>query len=73
MDDHSSSHDLRIQLQRTGVRVVTICPGFVNTDLTAGNPFPTPVIIEADTAAQAIFDRLTAIATRSSPHRGWLG
>ena len=45
---------LRIHLARTGVRVTTICPGFVRTDLTAGNRFPMPFLIEADAAGRAI-------------------
>jgi NAD(P)-dependent dehydrogenase (short-subunit alcohol dehydrogenase family)/uncharacterized protein YndB with AHSA1/START domain len=49
---------LRIHLARSGVRVTTICPGFVRTDLTAGNAFPMPFIIEADAAARAICDGL---------------
>ena len=49
---------LRLHLARTGVRVTTICPGFVRTDLTAANPFPMPFIIEADQAARSICDGL---------------
>ena len=49
---------LRVHLARTGVRVTTICPGFVRTDLTAGNPFPMPFIIEAGQAARSICDGL---------------
>jgi NAD(P)-dependent dehydrogenase (short-subunit alcohol dehydrogenase family) len=49
---------LRVHLARTGVHVTTICPGFVRTDLTAGNPFPMPFIIEADQAARSICDGL---------------
>lgn len=49
---------LRIQVARSGVRVITVCPGFVRTDLTAGNDFPMPFIIEADTAGRAICDGL---------------
>jgi NADP-dependent 3-hydroxy acid dehydrogenase YdfG len=49
---------LRIQVARRGVRVVTICPGFVRTELTAGNDFPMPFIIDADTAGRAICDGL---------------
>jgi len=49
---------LRIDVARRGVRVVTICPGFVRTDLTAGNTFPMPFIIDADTAGRAICDGL---------------
>lgn len=49
---------LRVHIARTGVRVTTICPGFVRTDLTAGNPFPMPFIIDADEAARSICDGL---------------
>ena len=45
---------LRVHLARTGVRVTTICPGFVRTEMTAGNEFPMPFMIEADEAAEAI-------------------
>ena len=49
---------LRVHVARTGVHVTTICPGFVRTDLTAGNPFPMPFIIEAGQAARSICDGL---------------
>jgi len=49
---------LRITVARDGVRVITICPGFVRTDLTAGNAFPMPFIIDADAAGRAICDGL---------------
>ena len=49
---------LRVHVARRGVRVTTICPGFVRTDLTAGNRFPMPFIIDADKAATAICDGL---------------
>jgi NAD(P)-dependent dehydrogenase (short-subunit alcohol dehydrogenase family) len=49
---------LRVQVARRGVRVTTICPGFVRTDLTADNRFPMPFIIDADKAGTAICDGL---------------
>jgi NAD(P)-dependent dehydrogenase (short-subunit alcohol dehydrogenase family) len=49
---------LRVHIARTGVHVTTICPGFVRTDLTTGNPFPMPFIIDADQAARSICDGL---------------
>jgi short-subunit dehydrogenase len=49
---------LRIQVAGAGVRVITVCPGFVRTDLTAGNAFPMPFIIEADEAGRSICDGL---------------
>jgi NAD(P)-dependent dehydrogenase (short-subunit alcohol dehydrogenase family) len=55
---------LRIHLARTGVDVTTICPGFVRTDLTAGNAFPMPFLIDADQAARSICDGLERDHTR---------
>lgn len=49
---------LRIHVARDGVRVITVCPGFVRTDLTESNSFPMPFIIDADTAGRAICDGL---------------
>jgi len=49
---------LRVHVARTGVQVTTVCPGFVRTDLTAGNSFPMPFIIEAGQAAESICDGL---------------
>jgi short-subunit dehydrogenase len=49
---------LRIQLARHNIAVTTICPGFVRTQLTAGNTFPMPFLIDADQAATAICDGL---------------
>ncbi|MFO1302387.1 MAG: SDR family oxidoreductase [Burkholderiales bacterium] len=52
---------LRVELRGTGVSVVTICPGFVETPLTARNPYRMPFLITADKAAvlmaNAIEDR----------------
>ena len=43
---------LRVELHGTGVRVTTICPGFIDTPMTAKNPYPMPFIIPADDAAR---------------------
>lgn len=45
---------LRVHVARTGVTVTTICPGFVRTELTAGNRFPMPFMIEPEEAATSI-------------------
>ncbi|MCZ6514497.1 MAG: SDR family NAD(P)-dependent oxidoreductase, partial [Acidobacteria bacterium] len=44
----------RIALRRHGIRVTTICPGFVKTELTAKNTFAMPFVIEASEAARLI-------------------
>ncbi|MEO7129996.1 MAG: SDR family NAD(P)-dependent oxidoreductase [Dermatophilaceae bacterium] len=47
---------LRASLAPQGVRVTTVCPGFVKTEMTETNTFPMPFIIEADEAARSIAD-----------------
>jgi short-subunit dehydrogenase len=47
---------LRGALKRHGVRVTTVCPGFVRTPMTETNDFPMPFLIDADEAATAICD-----------------
>lgn len=49
---------LRIQVARDGVAVTTICPGFVRTELTAGNSFPMPFMMDAEAAGRAICNGL---------------
>ncbi|MEP7327655.1 MAG: SDR family oxidoreductase [Betaproteobacteria bacterium] len=43
---------LRIEFHDSGVAVVTICPGFVATPLTARNPYRMMFILQPDRAAQ---------------------
>lgn len=43
---------LRVELQDSGVKVVTICPGYIKTPMTAVNPYPMPFILEPEDAAQ---------------------
>ena len=43
---------LRVELHGSGVRVVTVCPGYVETPMTAVNRFPMPFLISADDAAR---------------------
>ncbi len=54
---------LRASLAQANVRVTTVCPGFVRTEMTAGNDFPMPFLIEADQAARSIADGLAARRT----------
>jgi short-subunit dehydrogenase len=43
---------LRTQLRGHGITVTTLCPGFVQTPMTAGNSFPMPGLLSADEAAR---------------------
>ncbi len=45
---------LRIELHGSGVDVVTICPGFIATPMTAVNRNPMPFLLEAPEAARRI-------------------
>jgi short-subunit dehydrogenase len=45
---------LRVQLRSKGIAVTTICPGFVNTPMTAVNEFKMPWLLTADEAASRI-------------------
>ena len=49
---------LRAALRPAGVRVTTVAPGFVRTEMTAVNTFPMPFLIEPEEAARAIADGL---------------
>jgi hypothetical protein len=45
---------LRQEMRGSGVRVVTICPGYIRTPMTDINPYPMPFMLEADEAARRI-------------------
>ena len=43
---------LRVELHGSGVSVVTICPGFIDTPMTKKNPYPMPFLLDVDDAAR---------------------
>src|SRR6185312_8575341 len=45
---------LRVELHGRGLSVITICPGYVVTPMTADNPFSMPFILTADDIARKI-------------------
>lgn len=59
----SYCESLRAELHTSGVRVVTLLPGFVDTPMTRGNPYPMPFLISAEDFAKRAF---RAIASRNS-------
>lgn len=42
---------LRVELRPHGVKVVTLCPGYVDTTMTERNPYPMPFMLPVDVAA----------------------
>ncbi len=44
----------RVNLRGTGIHVTTVCPGYVESDLTAANTYPMPFLMNADKAADLI-------------------
>ena len=51
---------LQIDLQRDGIAVSVVCPGFVRTPLTDRNDFPMPFLVEVNEAARRIVDGIEA-------------
>ncbi|MGA8863817.1 MAG: SDR family oxidoreductase [Gallionella sp.] len=43
---------LRVELRGSGVKVITICPGYIRTPMTDINTYPMPFILEVDEAAR---------------------
>ena len=63
---------LRVSLCTHGVRVTTVAPGFVRTELTAVNTFPMPFMIDVDrAAAHRRPEESSAGASRSSSRGPW--
>ncbi|OON64471.1 short-chain dehydrogenase [Massilia sp. KIM] len=51
---HSYCESLRLELRASGIRVVTIAPGYIDTPMTSNNRFPMPFLMNAERfAAQA--------------------
>jgi hypothetical protein len=51
---------LRLELHGSGVDVITVCPGFVATPLTAANRNPRPFLLQAPEAARRIARAIAA-------------
>jgi short-subunit dehydrogenase len=51
---------LRGELRGSGVQVVTICPGYIKTPMTANNSYPMPFLMEAADFAQKSLQKIEA-------------
>jgi short-subunit dehydrogenase len=51
---------LRVELRGSGLRVVTIAPGFIRTPMTARNRYPMPFLTDADVFAARAVDAIAA-------------
>jgi short-subunit dehydrogenase len=45
---------MRLELHASGIAVTTICPGYIATAMTSGNPYPMPFILSAERAAERV-------------------
>ena len=54
---------LRVEMRASGVMVTTICPGYVDTEMTRENPYRMPFILSAEEAARR-FARVIAARER---------
>ncbi len=50
---------LRLDLWGSGVRVITVSPGFIKTPLTDRNRFPMPFLVSSESAARRIVDGIS--------------
>jgi short-subunit dehydrogenase len=51
---------LRVEMHGTGVRVATVCPGYIATPMTEKNPYPMPFILTAEEFARRFARALDA-------------
>jgi short-subunit dehydrogenase len=56
----SYCESLRGELRGSGVQVVTICPGYVKTPMTANNNFPMPFLMESEDFAKKSLAKIEA-------------
>lgn len=66
---------LRSELSGSGVKVVAIAPGYIDTPLTRGNPYPMPFLMPVDAFARRAVEAMErGDAFRAIPWQmGWVG
>jgi NAD(P)-dependent dehydrogenase (short-subunit alcohol dehydrogenase family) len=57
--------------RRMGIRMTSLCPGFITTPMTAGNAFPMPGIMSAERAADLMLRAIRLDMTRCA-FPGWI-
>ncbi|MFN3791911.1 SDR family oxidoreductase [Massilia sp.] len=62
---HSYCESLRLELRASGIKVVTIAPGYIDTPMTRNNRFPMPFLMPAERFAAAAVD----VIARGSSYR----
>lgn len=55
----SYCESLRGELRSSGVKVVTLVPGYIDTPMTRANPYPMPFLMAADAFADQAFTAIT--------------
>jgi NAD(P)-dependent dehydrogenase (short-subunit alcohol dehydrogenase family) len=56
---------LRVEMHGSGIKVVTLCPGYIKTPMTDFNTYPMPFILDAEVAAKRmarVIERGTSFA-----------
>ena len=56
---------LRVEMRDSGVKVVTIAPGYIATPMTAANDYPMPFLLDADAAARCMLRAIDRGARRA--------
>lgn len=56
----SYCESLRVELRKTGIKVVTIAPGYVDTPMTQVNTYPMPFMLSAETFARRAMKAINA-------------
>jgi NAD(P)-dependent dehydrogenase (short-subunit alcohol dehydrogenase family) len=64
----SYCESLRVEMRGSGIKVVTLAPGYVDTPMTRGNPYPMPFLMPVEKfAAQAVAAIDAGVAYRVIP------
>ena len=56
---------LRVELRGSGVSVTTLCPGFIESEMTAANRFPMPFLLKTDDAVERLCRAIEARKSRA--------